>query len=287
MIRQAVEDPDGRFDQRSGGECAALGLGVKSGVYLDGTYVIKDPRALQEQFRREGMDVSCSNEIIIDNEAIRRRIRDEPDLAKAVGWNPRETAVQQFEESMRFERRERDNMRIGFILGIPGSAIRGFDRERQIRDERGMVLPSQIFSMVHRKDRDPSWEQWLENMEPDHRIALKLMAYEHGAMDLYDSSLDPADEDEMLARAEDRFYAEHGAMLREIYRSYTTVTETEAELLMSRRRKTIHAPDGSEAFVFVTYGPDGRNAPDVRRLEARAREAFRNLKAESKRKAAA
>jgi len=124
-------------------------------------------------------------------------------------------------------------------------------------------------------------------MEPDHRIALKLMAYEHGAMDLYDSSLDPADEDEMLARAEDRFYAEHGAMLREIYRSYTTVTETEAELLMSRRRKTIHAPDGSEAFVFVTYGPDGRNAPDVRRLEARAREAFRNLKAESKRKAAA
>lgn len=286
LIEAASNQDDERFAERCGGECLALGLGMKPAVYLNG-YKIDDPRALQNRLRADGMDASCSNEVVIDNEAIRRRVREEPDLARAVGWNPRETAVQQFEESMRHERRERDNMRIGFILGIPGSAIRGFDRERKIQDERGMVLPSQIFRMVHKKERDPSWEQWLENMEPAHRSALKLMAYEHSAMDLYDSSLDPSSEDEMLARAEDQFYAEHGPILREIYRAYTTVTEQEAEHMLSRRRKSIHAPDGSEAFVFVTYGPDGRNAPDVRRLETKAREAFRKLKAESDRKAAA
>ncbi len=275
VITEAIENPDPkRFDRGTRGECLGFGAGVKPAVYLDG-FTLGDPMTVRDRFVQEGMNVECSRGAVVNADMVRERVRNEPRLARDVGWNPDQTAIEQFEESLLFQKRDRDNVRIGFILGIPGSAIRGFDRERKVLDEKGLVLPGQLFHFSQKKPVDPGWETWVGGMEDEDRASLRLMAEEYEMLDLYESSVDPADADRLSAEAHDDFFRKHDQTLRKIYRNYTNVTDEEASLMLSRRRKAINAPDGSEVYVFVTYGPEGRIAPDVKRLEAKVKDAFR------------
>lgn len=271
-IENGIEKAD-IFNRLTRGELVGFGLGVKPAVYLDG-FTLGDPQTVRERFLREGTDVNCDRDTIISERAVLERVRTEPALARAVGWNAAQSAMEQFQESMLFENRARDNMRIGFILGIPGTAIRSFDEERKIKDAKGNVLPSQLFDYSQKIQLDPAWEAWTLGMEEADRASLRAIAEEYEILGLYESSLDQSEADQLMAAAYDEFYAKHSQALRRIYRNYTTVTDEEASLLMSRRRKSICAPDGSEVYVFVTHGTDGRNAPDVRRLESKVRDAF-------------
>lgn len=287
IVGEAIENEDPeRFLQSTRGELVGFGMGVKPAVYLNG-FTLGDPRTVRDRFLQEGAEISCGREIIVNEQAILERVRNEPVLARTVGWNAAQTALEQFQESMRFENRDRDNMRIGFILGIPGTAIRGFDKERKIKDAKGNVLPSQLFRFSTREPIDPAWEAWLLGMEEADRESLRTMAEEFDMISLYESSVDPLEADRLEAEACDQFFTKRGDAIQRIYRQYTTVTEEEASLFMSRRRKSICAPDGSEVYVFITHGPEGRNAPDVRRLEAQVRDAFQREQAKSAQKAAA
>jgi len=275
IIRDSFASPS--KNDSLAGETLALGLGVKPAVWFSRSHKIEDPRALEDRLRREGMDFSCNQSTIVNNEAIRQRVLDEPVLAREVGWDPNLTPLENFEEADLFQRPDTDSMRAGFILGIPGSAIRGYQKERRIRSERGNVNIDMILHSFLTTPMESIWWKWAAALDIRDRYAIVKLAAEKDLLDWYLYGIEtthpgPASE------AQNRFYTEHEEFFRRFYAKYTTVTEQEASFLLSRRAKRINAADGSNIITFVTYGEDGRNAPDVRRLEAKIREAFRHIK---------
>ena len=103
----------------------AFALGIKPAIYGEWTNaMIWNSPELKARLATTDADIGIYPNLILHRTLIEKRLREEPALAKELGWNEEET-IESIAARVNSDDPSRDGL-AGFLAGFPASTIRGF-----------------------------------------------------------------------------------------------------------------------------------------------------------------
>jgi hypothetical protein len=147
QMRKAFERESG-IDTSEQGALAGMALGVKPAVWLGGRHEFKNPEAIINAFQQVGINPVAVDRLIFDPEQIKTRIGTESRLAEYTGWDVKKDPTEFIKNQELWTKIKGDwtrNLRRGFMLGYPESAIRGLGHALSMTRSREIPLKQGVY----------------------------------------------------------------------------------------------------------------------------------------------
>lgn len=306
---KAAFEADPALRQSLRGEVQAFLLGLKPALLRSSPEQVQKIRtALTGVFPFS----SYGKQVLFVPGAVLDRVAREPELAKHIGWNTAdslETNISRIDLDPNFLKK---TATLGFLLGYPESAIRFYERSRQLEEER---IPSpDYFSFLrnylrsHASKDDASLLSISESGE--HNDALKasmvlryrtliasptigprlrvvldtLETITHKRRLAFDEltsrNLPPDQRSAEGERIEQEIFEATKPSVAWLYETMYHLDPTDIDLFLRKKTYRLKNPDGEDAFSFAGAcepGTNGDDAHDVVLLRERMAKAYASL----------
>ena len=249
----------------------AVELGVKPAMYFrDIPNELQKGANFQKWLDAKGLTVllgsNGSEQMIVNTRAVEARVKDEPDLAKEVGW------ISEQSTNENLKRLESDSISVmehalyGFILGFPEIAIVDFKKRGQFEIAIHGLAPNNILNFA--TDRFPLKEGVIEPLDSVIKpIARDLAKERDRLLDLKSGDMTQEQRAAINTQVFDLLQS-HQTDFVDFYERAFHMSRQESEnyLLDSKIAITIADKEGNEIMKFVVHSPKERWEKDVEAL---------------------